>query len=108
MTVNLLTVSYGNMIGFVTVALPNLHLNSNEGSWFASIDLFSIMIFAPLGGVLSDWLGRKKTMILFSPGYRTFGPRTLGPRDTWSPTYGLWDTWSPGLLVFGTLGPQDF
>ena len=60
------------MIGFVTVALPNLHLNSNKGSWFASIDLFSIMIFAPLGGALSDWLGRKTTMTLCSP-IATFG-----------------------------------
>ena len=65
---NLQNVAIGIMIGFVTISLPNLgELNSNEASWFASIDLFSIMIFAPLGGTLSNWLGRKKTMIILSP-----------------------------------------
>ena len=56
------------MIGFVTISLPNLgELNTNEASWFASVDLFSIMIFAPLGGTLSNWIGRKKAIIIFSP-----------------------------------------
>ena len=49
----------GNLVGF--------ELNENEGSWFASLDLFCLMVFAPLGGALSGFIGRKKTMIFFSP-----------------------------------------
>ena len=55
------------MLGYATIALPQLDLDENEGSWFASMDFFCCMVVAPLGGSLSDWLGRKKTIMLFSP-----------------------------------------
>ena len=63
----MVTASLGILLGFATVALPQLKLNENESSWFASIDLFCLMVFAPLGGALSGWLGRKKTLMIFSP-----------------------------------------
>ena len=54
-------------MGYAAVALPELDLNKNQGSWFASIDFFASMIFAPLGGLMSGWVGRKKIMLLGSP-----------------------------------------
>ena len=67
MTVSLVTASLGILLGFATVALPQLKLNDSESSWFASIDLFCLMVFAPLGGAFSGWLGRKRTLMIFSP-----------------------------------------
>ena len=63
----MVTASLGILLGFATVALPQLKLNEDESSWFASIDLFCLMVFAPLGGALSGWLGRKKILMIFSP-----------------------------------------
>ena len=67
MTVSLVTVLDGILRGFATVALPHLELSENEGSWFAALSWISGIIFTPLGGAISGWLGRKKTLLLFSP-----------------------------------------
>jgi hypothetical protein len=45
----------------------SVRLNENEGSWFAA-NFFIIGIFiCPFGGVLSGYLGRKKTILLCTP-----------------------------------------
>ena len=55
------------MVGYATIALPDLKLDEDQASWFASIDLFLVMIFSPIGGLISGWIGRKKTLMLSSP-----------------------------------------
>ena len=67
LTVSLVTVLDGILRGFATIALPHLDLNENEGSWFAALAFTSGIIFTPLGGAISGWLGRKKTLMVFSP-----------------------------------------
>ena len=39
MTASLVSASIGIMVGYPGVALPQLNLNENEGSWFAAMDL---------------------------------------------------------------------
>ena len=67
LTASLVNASVGVLVGYAAIALPELKLDKTQASWFASLDLFSCMIFAPVGGLLSGWLGRKKIMIGFSP-----------------------------------------
>ena len=59
--------SLGIIFGYATIALPDLKLDDNQASWFASIDLFLFMIFSPIGGLISGWIGRKKILMLSSP-----------------------------------------
>ena len=67
LSVCLIVASSGILFGFATISLPYLDLDTTEQSWFASLDFFCASIFAPVGGMVSGWIGRKKTMILFSP-----------------------------------------
>ena len=67
LTASLVNASVGILIGYAAIALPELKLNKIQASWFASLDMFSCMVFAPIGGLLSGWLGRKKIMMAFSP-----------------------------------------
>ena len=67
LTASLVNASVGILGGYAAIALPELNLNKIQASWFASMDLFLCMIFAPIGGLLSGWLGRKKIMVAFSP-----------------------------------------
>ena len=67
LTASLVNASVGVLVGYAAIALPELKLDKIQASWFASLDLFSCMIFAPVGGLLSGWLGRKKIMMAFSP-----------------------------------------
>ena len=67
LTASLVNASVGVLVGYAAIALPELKLDKTQASWFASLDLFSCMIFAPVGGLLSGWLGRKKIMMGFSP-----------------------------------------
>ena len=67
LTVSLVTFLDGFMRGFATIALPHLELDENEGSWFAAATFASGIVFSPLGGAISGWLGRKKTLMVFSP-----------------------------------------
>ena len=63
------------MIGYPTKALPQLQsepnnavkLTENEGSGFAAILTLSGVIFSPLVGILSGWLGRKKIILFTTP-----------------------------------------
>ena len=59
--------SFGIVLGYATIALPELNLSANQASWFASIDLFLVMIFSPIGGLISGWIGRKKILMISSP-----------------------------------------
>ena len=67
--------SLGCLIGYPTKALPQLrseqneavNLNENEGSIFAAMLSMCGVIFSPLGGVLSGWLGRKKIILFTAP-----------------------------------------
>ena len=67
LTASLVNASVGILGGYAAIALPELNLDKIQASWFASMDLFLCMIFAPIGGLLSGWLGRKKIMLAFSP-----------------------------------------
>ena len=63
------------MIGYPTKALPQLQsepnnavkLTENEGSGFAAILTLSGVIFSPLIGFLSGWLGKKKIIFCTTP-----------------------------------------
>ena len=68
----LLKTSLGVLVGFATISLPHLELNLNQQSWFASLDFFSLTIFAPIGGLISGWTGRK-TMFLVIPPLTSLG-----------------------------------
>ena len=67
LAVSLVSILNGIIRGFTTVALPNLGLDENEGSWFAALSYIGAIIFAPLGGLIAGTLGRKKTLMIFSP-----------------------------------------
>ena len=65
----------GAMFGFTTTALPKwknetdieVNLDDNEGSLFASLYWMLGVICAPIGGMLSGWLGRRKMVIIAAP-----------------------------------------
>ena len=42
-------------------------LNSFEGSLFAASIQLTGIFFAPFGGIISGWIGRRKTILLMSP-----------------------------------------
>ena len=66
---------FGNSVGFATIALPqllnesdpNVQMDQNLGSWFASILWICGLFLAPLGGILSGKLGRRTVILYFSP-----------------------------------------
>ena len=65
----------GAMFGFTTTALPKwknetdieVNLDDNEGSLFASLFWMLGVICAPIGGISSGWLGRRKMVIIAAP-----------------------------------------
>ena len=65
----------GAAIGYATQALPQLknetniavNLDEYEGSIFATIFWTTGVFFATIGGILSGWLGRKKTFLITTP-----------------------------------------
>ena len=65
----------GAMFGFITTALPKwknetdleVKLDEDEGSLYASIYWMLGLICAPIGGILSGWLGRRKMVIIAAP-----------------------------------------
>ena len=63
----LISMTVGINSGFGTVSLAYLDLDENLGSWFVSIEFFIAIPIAPLGGLAAGWLGRKKTVLIFSP-----------------------------------------
>lgn len=63
----LLKTSFGILLGFATIALPNLELSLTQQSWFASLDFFSLTLIAPIGGMISGWFGRKILFIIVPP-----------------------------------------
>ena len=67
MAVSLAFVSHGILIGYSSIALPDLKLNEDQASWFVSIDHFVSALCCPLGGLISGWIGRKKILMCFTP-----------------------------------------
>ena len=65
----------GNAVGFATIALPqlleepdpNLQMDENIGSWFASVLWICGLFISPFGGILSGKLGRRNVSLYFSP-----------------------------------------
>ena len=66
----------GGLIGFTTVALPQLqnndslvdiYLDDEQASWFAAIPLISGIPIAPFGGFLGGLLGRRNIMLYTHP-----------------------------------------
>ena len=72
MIVCLGSLGYGATLGYPTRALPQLEsepgmeMDEYMGSWFATI-FWICGIFAPTGGSLSSWLGRRKLILFASP-----------------------------------------
>ena len=67
LTVSMVTFLDGLLRGFATVALPHLELTVDEGSTFAAMSFMGGIVLTPLGGSISGWLGRKKTLMVLSP-----------------------------------------
>ena len=67
LTASCVSASLGIIVGYPGVALPQLEMSENAKSWFAAMDLIAALVFAPIGGLISGWLGRKTTMLIFSP-----------------------------------------
>merc|ERR1719394_1200833 len=73
--VSLAFLSLGTLIGYPTKALPELfkeenesvNLNEKEGSSFAAMLSLCGVIFSPLGGIFSGWLGRKNIILFTAP-----------------------------------------
>ena len=67
----------GNALGFATIAVPqlleesdpNIQMDADLGSWFASIMWFCGLFISPFGGILSGKLGRRNVCLYFSPFY---------------------------------------
>ena len=66
--------SKGSIVAYPTKALPQLRSNGSiivlteiEESIFAAAFGFSCIIFAPLGGIIAGWIGRKKIIVLTAP-----------------------------------------
>ena len=65
----------GALLGYTTIALPQwknetnvkLRFDDNESSLFASSIWIIGIIFSPIGGILSGWLGRRKFVMLATP-----------------------------------------
>ncbi|CAB3379007.1 Hypothetical predicted protein [Cloeon dipterum] len=72
MAKNLLLLAYGMTIGFPTIVIPtlqngeepNLQLTPEQISWFSSINLICVPIGGLLSGALTNFMGRKKAMML--------------------------------------------
>ena len=67
LSAGLLSLTIGLNCGFGTVSISQLNLDENLTSWFVSIEFFMAIPVAPLGGLVAGWLGRKKTVLIFSP-----------------------------------------
>ena len=69
------SLNMGAMFGFPTIALPKwkhetdikVNLDANEGSLFVSLYWILGIIFSPIGGILSGWLGRRKMVVIAAP-----------------------------------------
>ena len=65
----------GALLGYSTIALAQwknesnieVNLDDNEGSLFVSLFFMIGVICSPMGGVLSGWLGRRKTVLIAAP-----------------------------------------
>ena len=66
---------YGTVLAYPTKTLPGLRnetdtsiqLDEHMGSWYAALFWICGIICAPLGGSLSGWLGRRKTILINLP-----------------------------------------
>ena len=75
MVVSFGMIVYGTVLGYPTKTLPGLRnetdisiqLDEHMGSWYAALFWICGIVFAPLGGTLSGWLGRRKSILLTIP-----------------------------------------
>ncbi|XP_072762137.1 facilitated trehalose transporter Tret1 [Anoplolepis gracilipes] len=68
---NLLLLTFGSTLGFSTILIPALQkedsdikVTTEELTWISSLNLFLVPIGCLVSGPLSQYLGRKRTMIL--------------------------------------------
>ena len=69
------SMSLGTLLGYPTKALPqlrnetdpNVAMDEDLGSWYAASFWMTGVVFTPLGGVMSGWLGRRKILLLSAP-----------------------------------------
>ncbi|XP_029179060.1 facilitated trehalose transporter Tret1-like isoform X2 [Nylanderia fulva] len=68
---NLLLLTFGSTLGFVTILIPALEkedsdikVTTEELTWISSLNLFLVPIGCLVSGPLSQYLGRKRTMML--------------------------------------------
>nr|XP_034185545.1 facilitated trehalose transporter Tret1 [Osmia lignaria] len=68
---NLLMITFGSTLGFSTILIPELQkenseipVTTEELTWISSLNLFLVPIGCFVSGPISQYLGRKKTMML--------------------------------------------
>ena len=59
----------GLVLGWTSPALPQLNLTDDEDSWVGSLALLGALLGAVPAGCLTDWLGRKRFLIILSLPY---------------------------------------
>ncbi|XP_015115507.1 facilitated trehalose transporter Tret1 isoform X2 [Diachasma alloeum] len=71
MAKNLLLLTFGSTLGFPTILLPALQKNDpdipvtmEDLTWISSINLFAVPLGCVVSGPLSQYLGRRKTMLI--------------------------------------------
>lgn len=109
-SIGLLTI--GNVIGFATIALPqlqkepdpNIHMDENLGSWFASVLWICGLFISPFGGILSGKLGQRN-VCLYSTPFVLLGWIIVGASSTKSMIFmGRIITCSFGYFFISSLG----
>nr|XP_033330310.1 facilitated trehalose transporter Tret1-like [Megalopta genalis] len=70
---NLLMLTFGSTLGFSTILIPELQkedseipVNMEELTWISSLNLFLVPIGCFVSGPVSQYLGRKKTMMIIN------------------------------------------
>ena len=63
----MITGLYAYVSAYATVAIPYLGLTESEASWFASIECFFVCFFAPIGGKVTDIIGKKIMILILTP-----------------------------------------
>ena len=68
---NLLMITFGSTLGFSTILIPELQrtnseipVTKDELTWISSLNLFLVPIGSLVSGPISQYLGRKRTMML--------------------------------------------
>ncbi|XP_071546433.1 trehalose transporter 1-like protein isoform X2 [Panulirus ornatus] len=74
MSSGLITANTWAVVGYSAVILPQvtntnstLQLTSTQASWFATLPLFMCIPLSTIGGLISEWLGPRRSTLILSP-----------------------------------------